>query len=151
MNVTTATITGTEIVVAEDGKVVAREHRPVNLAKADNFLAYHSLGRTGGWDLDDQGHVSATVTTVDNRFNGVAAARLGRAVGTTHDDFELAAASSVGNGDLVTDAELSAFYVVAGSSTECGVTKLHMVADGKTWNDRYTSEFTGLVRVARKR
>lgn len=157
MNRISATITGVSLVIAERNdlglicETIAVETRPATLAEADRALAFYSLGRVGAWDLDDNGGVEATVVKVDNRFNGVPAARLDQAVGTTHDEFELARASSVENGDLVTDHEFSEVYLVAGSSTECGLTKLHMVREGATWADRHTGEFSGLVQVARKR
>jgi hypothetical protein len=156
-NTTTATITGVSLVIAERNdlglvcETVAVEARPATLAEADKALAFYSLGRTGAWDLDDNGGVAATVVKVDNRFNGVPAARLEEAVGTTHAEFELALASTVENGDLVTDSEFSEVYLVAGSSTECGMTKLHMIREGGTWADRHTGEFAGLIQVARKR
>lgn len=156
MNVTTATITGVSFLIAERNdlglicQTFATEARPATFAEADTALAFYSFRRTSAWELDENGGVSATVAPVDNRFNGTVAARLDQAVGTTHEEFELALASTVDNGDLVTDAEYSAVYVVAGSRTECGSTRLHMVGEGKTWGDRHTAEF-GLVRVARKR
>lgn len=157
MNRISATITGVSLVIAERNdlglicETIAVETRPATLAEADRALAFYSLGRVGAWDLDDNGGVEATVVKVDNRFNGVPAARLDQAVGTTHEEFELASAASVENGDLVTDSEFSEVYLVAGSSTECGVTKLHMVREGSTWADRHTGEFSGLIQVARKR
>lgn len=156
-NTTTATITGVSLVIAERNdlglvcQTVAVEARPATLAEADTALAFYSLGRVGAWDLDDNGGVSATVVPVDNKFNGTVAARLEAAVGTTHEPFELVRASTVENGDLVTDSEFSEVYVVGGSSTECGMTKLHMVREGGTWADRHTGEFAGLIQVARKR
>lgn len=156
MNVTTAHITGIRIVVAERNdmglvcQTLVTESRPATFAEADTALAFHSLGRTSAWELDENGAVSATVAPVDNRFNGTVAARLDQAVGTTHEEFELALATTVDNGDLVTDAEYSAVYVVAGSTSYGDQAKLHMVGEGKTWADRHTAEF-GLVRVARKR
>jgi hypothetical protein len=114
------------------------------------MLAVYGYGRTGAWDLDGQNLV-APVATVDNLFNGTRAARLDLAVGTTHEEFELAMASTVGNGDLVTDREFSEVYVVGGSSTECGSTKLHMVREGATWGDHHTGEFEGLIMVARRK
>lgn len=153
---TLATITGSTLVVVErnDMGLTTKIHlevaRPANLAAADIELAAAGLGRTGAWDLDED-NLAAPVAAVDNEFNGVRAAKLWEKVGTSHDEFELALASSVNNGDLVTDPEFSEVYLVAGSSTECGVTKLHQVRDGGTWESRYTGEFRGLVQVARKR
>jgi len=153
---TLATITGSTLVVVErnDMGLTTKIHlevaRPANLAAADIELAAAGLGRTGAWDLDED-NLAAPVAAVDNEFNGVRAAKLWEKVGTTHDEFELALASSVNNGDVVTDSEFCVPYLVGGSSTECGVTKLHMVGDGGTWADRHTGEFRGLVQVARKR
>jgi hypothetical protein len=155
MNATTATITGVSLVVEHNNSSGTHSHiigvRPASFLEADRALAFVSLGRTSAWDLDTDGGVTATVAPVDNRFNGVVAARLDQAVGTTHGEFELALAASVNNGDLVTDRDFSEVYLVAGSSTECGVTKLHMVREMGTWESRYTGEFQGLVQVARKR
>lgn len=153
-----ATITGVQIIISETDELtgvkrtIATETRPANLAEADSMLAVHSLGRIGAWDLDNAGGVSATVRPVDNRFNGTVAARLDDAVGTTHDEWDLAAAASVRNGDLITDPDRCATYVVAGSCVmEGGLTKIHQVGEGKTWEDRYTGFFHGLIYVARKR
>lgn len=156
MNATTATITGSTLVVVERNEaglttaLVLEVARPANLAAADIELAAAGLGRTSAWDLDGD-NLAAPVATVDNEFNGVRAAKLWEKVGTTHAEFELALASTVENGDIVTDSEFCVAYLVGGSSTECGSTKLHMVGEGQTWADRYTSEFPGLVQVARKR
>lgn len=133
-----------------DRRPVFSADRPANLAGADRELARHSLIRTGPWDLVGQ-DLGAPVRAMDNVLNGVVAVDLDDKVGTTHGEFELVTASTVENGDLVTDQDHQAVYLVAGSSTECGVTQLHMVADGKEWADRFTGEFTGLVWVARKR
>jgi hypothetical protein len=157
MNTTTATITGVSLVVAERNdlglvcQTVFTEGRPATLADADTALAFHSLGRTSAWELDDNGGVEAPVVKIDNRFNGTVAARLDQAVGTTHDEFELVSATTVQDGDLITDADFSAVYVVAGSSLGSGAMKIHAVGEGKTWEDRYTSVFAGLVWTARKR
>jgi hypothetical protein len=154
---TLATITGSTLVVVErnDMGLTTKIHlevaRPANLAAADIELAAAGLARTSAWDLDEMAHVSAPVGPMDNEFNGVRAAKLWDKVGVTHDEFELALASTVENGDLVTDSEFCVPYLVAGSSTECGSTKLHMVGEGQTWADRHTGEFRGLVQVARKR
>lgn len=133
-----------------DRRPIFSADRPGNLAQADRELARHSLVRTAAWDLAAIG-VSAPVRAMDNVFSGVVAVDLDDKVGTTHDEFELARAATVENGDLITDQDHQATYLVAGSSTECGVTKLHQVADGREWADRFTGEFTGLVWVARKR
>ncbi len=157
MNVTTATITGTSLIVAERNdlglvcQTLVTEARPASLDSADEALAFASLGRTSAWDLDANGGVEATVAPVDNRFNGTVAARLWEAVGTTHEPFETVSASSIKDGDIITDSELSELYVVAGSRFESGSMRVHMVAGRKTWADRYTSEFVGLVTLARKR
>lgn len=156
MNRFSAVITDATIVLAEVNDagltswLIAEEPRPESFLEADRMLTANGYARIGAWDLTGAG-VAATVAQVDNLFNGVRAARLDQAVGTTHDEFELVPASSVGNGDLVTDADRSAIYVVGGSSTECGVTKLHQVGEMKTWDDRYTGQFPGLVWAARKR
>jgi hypothetical protein len=153
---TLATITGSTLVVAERNEIglvteiKLEVARPANLAAADIELAAAGLGRVGAWDLDGD-NLSAPVGPMDNEFNGVRAAKLWDKVGVTHDEFELALASTVENGDLVTDSEFCVPYLVGGSSTECGVTKLHMVGEGQTWGDRHTGEFRGLVQVARKR
>lgn len=156
-NTTTATITGVALIIAERNdaglvcQTVAVEARPATLAEADTALAFYSLGRIGAWDLDDNGGVAATVQTVDNRFNGTVAARLDQAEGTTHEPFEFVLATSVQDGDLISDQEFSALYVIAGSRPEAGGMKIHMVAEGKTWEDRHTTTFQGGVWVARKR
>jgi hypothetical protein len=153
MNRFSAVITGQTIVLVERNgsglvcQTIAEEARPANLADADMALAAHGYGRTGAWDLEGE-NLSAPIATVDNEFNGVRAARFDAAMGTTHADrFELVSASTVENGDLVTDAEFSEVYLVAGSD---GTGKIHMVREGGTWEDRHTAVF-GLIRVARKR
>jgi hypothetical protein len=154
---TLATITSGNIVLAEindaglTAHLIGEEDRPANFAAADMALAAHGYGRVGAWDLGGADHITAPIEKVDNLFNGVRAARFDDALGTTHDQFELATAASVGNGDLVTDSEFSEIYLVAGSSTELGVTKLHMVREGGTWDQHHTGQFEGLVQVARKR
>lgn len=157
MNVITATITGVSFLVVERNdlglvcQTFATEGRPATFAEADKALAFYSFRRTSAWELDENGGVSATVAPVDNRFNGTVAARLDEAVGTTHEEFELALATTVDNGDLVTDAEFSAIYVVAGfNRVGLHQAKLHMVGEGKTWEDRHSAEFT-LVQVARRK
>lgn len=154
---TTAIITGVAIRIeihaqfARTTEVVATEARPANLREADLVLAAYGFARVRDWDLDANGGLEARVRMIDNTFNGVRAARFDQKIGTTHEEFESAMAHTVGNGDLVTDREFSEIYLVAGSSTECGTTKLHMVREGQVWEDRHTGEFTGLVMVARKR
>lgn len=157
MNATTAHITETSILFSQRNDfnrvaTVATESRPASLADADTFLAFHGYGRTGAWDLAGVG-LSAPVTQIDNMFNGVRAARLDQAVGTTHDEFEVAFADSVMGGDLISDMELSEIYVVAGGSLSDTTQKIHMVGEMKTWEDRYTTDFPRhqLVQVARKR
>lgn len=156
MNHFSAVITGSSLVLAEVNDagltswLIAEEARPASFQEADTTLAWYGYGRTEAWDLVGAG-VSARVEQIDNLFNGVRAARLDQAVGTTHNEFDLVPASSINNGDLVTDGDRSAIYVVGGSSTECGVTKLHQVGEGQTWDQHYTGEFRGLVWCARKR
>lgn len=136
-----------------DVTVLASETRPLSLAKADTMLSAHGYGRTEEWDLTLSGGVAAEVKQVDNLFNGVRAARLDQAVGTTHDEFEYDQARNVENGDLISDGEISEIYVVGGSSTDGDVTKIHMVQEGKVWDDRFTGHFMPgqLVKRARKR
>lgn len=158
-NTTTATITGVSFVIAERNdlglvcQTVAVEARPATLAEADTALAFHSLGRVGAWDLDDNGGVAATVVPVDNRFNGTVAARLDQAVGTTHAPFEVMFAHQAEDGDLIGDMDLEGYAVVAGSRRESDTMRIHMVSEGKTWEDRYSTDFRAfaLVQVARKR
>lgn len=158
-NIITATITGVSFVIAERNdfglvcETIAVATRPVTLAEADRELAFHSLGRVGTWDLDNNGGVSATVRTVDNRFNGTVAARLDQAVGTTHAPFEVMFAHKAEDGDLIGDMDLEGYAVVAGSRRESDTMRIHMVTEGKTWEDRYTTDFPAfqLVQVARKR
>lgn len=157
MNVTTATITGVALVVAERNdaglvcQTLVNEVRPASFAAADTALAFASLGRTSAWELDANGGVEATVAPIDNRFNGTVAARLDQAVGTTHDEFEMVSVRDINNGDLITDDEMSALYVVAGSSWGSDAMAVHMVGEGQTWADRHTGVFSGLVMVARQR
>jgi hypothetical protein len=156
-NTITATITGVSLFVAERNdlglvcQTLVTEARPASLDSADEALAFASLGRTSAWDLDNNGGVEATVAPIQNRFNGTVAARLWEAIGTTHDEIELASAHTIQNGDIITDADQSDLYVVAGSSWESDAMTVHMVAGRKTWDDRYTSRFGGLVHLARKR
>jgi hypothetical protein len=156
MNTFTAVITTATLVLAEvndsglTSQLIAEEPRPESFAAADTALAAHGYARTEAWDLTGAG-VIATVEVVDNMFNGIRAARLDQAVGTTHDEFEPVLATSLRDGDLITDQDRSAIYVVAGSSLESGAMKVHAVGEGKTWEDRYTSTFSGVVWAARKR
>lgn len=94
---------------------------------------------------------ATTATAPANTFSGTEATALWFRVGTSHEAFETVLASSIQDGDIITDAELSELYVVAGSSWDGESMKVHMVAEGKTWADRYTSTFSGLVTLARKR
>lgn len=159
MNTTTATITGVSFVVVERNdfglicETIASEGHPATFAAADQALAFYSLARTEAWELDDNGGVSARVARIDNRFNGTVAARLDQAVGTTHDEFELDFAHRAKDGDLIGDTDLEGFAVVAGSRHEGETSRIHMVAEGKTWEDRHTTEFSrySLVSLARKR
>lgn len=153
----TAFITETTVMVTETSvmgvkRTVASESRPVSLAEADVFLAVHSLKRTGAWDLVGR-MIGAPLAKMDNVFNGTVAARLWSAVGTTHDRFEVMSARDARDGDLISDMELSEVYVVAGSRLESDTMRIHMVAEGKEWEDRYTTDFPAgrLVMVARKR
>jgi hypothetical protein len=159
---TTAHITGTAIIITRteiDGRkvTVATEPRPATFADADTFLAVHSLGRTGPWELADQGMVSAPVEKIDNRFDGTVAARIWDAVGTTHHEFEIMTAREVAcselDGWLITDSERTEPYVIAGSSLDGDVAKIHMVGEGKTWAERYTGHFMPdqFVWVARRK
>jgi hypothetical protein len=159
MNTTTATITGVSLVVAERNdlglvcQTLVNEVRPATLAAADTALAFYSLGRTSAWELDNNGGVEAPVVTIDNRFNGTVAARLDQAVGTTHDKFQVMFAYQAQDGDLIGDMDLEGYAVVAGSRHEGETARIHMVSEGKTWEDRYTTDFPRhqLVQVARKR
>jgi hypothetical protein len=151
MNAKTAHITGTAIIVTETEALtgrkvtVATEPRPATFADADTFLAVHSLGRTDAWELGESGMVSAPVAPVDNRFNGTVAARLDQAVGTTHHEFVMMTARDLAcaelEGQLITDSERQGVYVVAGSSLDGDVAKIHMVGEGGTWETRFTGEF----------
>jgi hypothetical protein len=151
MKTYTATITGVALLVAGQTDWLVNEVRPATFAAADTALAFASLGRTSAWELDTNGGVEATVAPVDNRFNGTVAARLDQAVGTTHGGIEAVLATSVQDGDLITDSDQSALYVVAGSRLEDGGMKIHMVGEGQVWDQRHTTVFHGLVWVARKR
>ena len=159
MNVTTATITGVSFLVLERNdlgltcQTFATEARPATFAEADTALAFYSFRRTSAWELDENGGVSATVAPMDNRFNGTVAARLDRAVGTTHEEFETMFAYQAQDGDLIGDMELCGWAVVAGSRNEGDTARIHMVSEGKTWAERYSTDFPRhqLVKVARKR
>lgn len=156
MNRIVASITDSNIVLAErTGSGLAAQYiavqdfRPTSLAEAEAWLAAQGYRVVKGWDLAlTHTGVEATVRKMDNEFNGVRAADLEGKIGVTHHEPELMMASQVGNGDLVTDSDRSTFYVVAGSSTEGSVTKLHMVGENKEWEERYTGEFHGLVWAA---
>lgn len=145
-----AHITGTEVIITRtenSGRkvTVASETRPATFADADTFLAVHSLGRTSAWELSESGMVSAPVAKIDNHFDGTTAARLDQAVGTTHDEFQIMTARELAcselEGQLITDSERTEVYVVAGSSLDGDVAKIHMVGEGKTWEERYTGHF----------
>lgn len=154
---TTAIITDTEIRIERDARfaayvdVVAIEERPDNLADADTMLAFHGFRRVRPWDLGAVSGLSAPVKMIDNQFNGVRAARLWQAVGTTHEEWEVLLASEVNNGDLISDMEISEPYVVAGSRRELEVMCVHMIREGGAWESRYTADFPvgQLVQVAR--
>lgn len=121
---------------------VGSEPRPATLAEADAMLAFYSLGRTTAWDLAPAVGVAASVQRIDNRFNGVSAARLWQRIGTTHgQDFLPVLASEVEPGWLITDQDHSEVYLVAGQSVELTTAKIHMVSEGKTWDERHTGEF----------
>jgi hypothetical protein len=155
----TATITAQTILVADrnDAGLVCQtfleEARPATFELADLALATVSMVRTEAWELDADGNVSAQVTDLDNTFNGVVAARLDDKIGTTHGEIEPVLAETVANGDLITDREVSALYVVAGGSLSDDIQRVLMVADGKGWNDRHAANFgrREIVWVARKR
>jgi hypothetical protein len=153
----TATITPQSIIVADRNdagllcEVILEEARPATFELADLALATVSLVRHEAWELDGEGNVSARVTDLDNKFNGVVAARMDAMIGTTHGEIEPVLAETIQDGDIITDQEVSALYLVAGSSVAFGTAKVHMVAEGKGWYDRHTSAFSGVVWVARKR
>jgi hypothetical protein len=157
MNTTTAALTatiGASLIVRDAaGAIVFQETRPVSFGAADTALAFGSYGRTSAWDLDANGNVSAPVETIDNRFNGTPAARIDAAIGTTHTEFRPAQAKTVLDGDLISDMELCEAYVVAGSRLEGETMRVHMVREGKTWADRFRTDFDArqFVMVARKR
>jgi len=161
----TAIITGTTISVEMDhlykGKteVVFTEDRPATLADADHALAAHGFGRVRDWDLGPNGDVRARVRKVDNEFGGTRAARLWDAIGTTHGELEPVVVGirdgmfTINDGDLITDMDESELYVVASSRFECGTARIHMVGEGKTWDQRYTTDFPfgTVVKVARRK
>lgn len=136
---------------------VASEPRPETLADADTFLAVHSFRRIVAWDLGPAGAVQAPVKPIDNRFNGTVAARLNQAVGTTHEPFQHMSAGDLARseleGQLISDPELTEVYVVAGSSLDGDVAKIHMVGEGQDWSQRYTGRFNPnqLVMVAKRK
>lgn len=161
----TAIITGLQIRVeltatyAETTEVVFTEARPATLADADHVLAAHGFGRVRDWDLGPNGDVRAQVRKVDNEFNGTRAACLWDAIGTTHGELETVVVGiqdgmpTINDGDLITDMDESVPYVVAGSRFEGGIARIHMVGEGKTWDQRYTGEFPfgQVVKVARRK
>lgn len=140
-----AIITPTEIrvefrdVFADTCEVSFREPRPATLAEADTALAAYGLARVRGWDLGPDGDVRARVSMIDNQFNGVRAARLDAKIGTTHDEVTMVPARQVENGDIITDRDQCALYVVAGSAQEMGEVRISMVGEGQSWADRYAT------------
>lgn len=159
MNRIAAHITETSIIIVERNdanlvcQTIATEDRPASLADADTMLAFHSVARTAAWDLGEAGSVTAPVAPVDNRFNGTVAARLDQAVGTTHEEFQVMFTGQAQDGDLIGDMDLEGFAVVAGSRLESANMRIHMVSEGQTWADRYTTDFHRhqLVQVARRK
>lgn len=155
-NTTTATITAQTLVVADRNEAglicqtLVEVARPTSFGEADTELAFASLGRTGPWELDGE-NISAPVQKIDNRFNGTVAAKLDQAVGATHHAFEVAFANEVEDGDLIADMELQGIAVVAGSRPMGALFKIHMVAEGKTWADRWTTDFPAMQLVQRAR
>jgi hypothetical protein len=153
-----ATITETSIILVQtDAMNIARtidyENRPATFNEADTFLAFNSLRRTAAWELGEKGSVTAPVELIDNRFNGTVAARLDQAIGTTHDQYQVLPIIEVEDGDLICDLDLSAPYVVAGFRQEGSTIRVHMVGEGKTWEDRFTTDFPAarLVQIARRK
>lgn len=145
---TTAIITGTEIRVQTRGQytghveVAFTEARPASLADADMVLALHSLRRVLDWDLGADGTVQARVALVDNRFGGTVAARIEGHLGSTHEELSICFVGNLEPGDLISSAPSGEpVYVVAGCSTEMGETKIHMVGEGQTWEERYTASW----------
>lgn len=141
-----AIITPTEIrvefrdVFADTCEVFFREPRPATLAEADTALAAYGLARVQGWDLGHgTGDVRARVNMIDNKFKGVRAARLDAKIGTTHDEVTMVTAREVQNGDLITDRDQCALYVVSASAREMGKVRISMVGEGQSWADRYAT------------
>ena len=157
---TIAAVSGTAVAIEvhEAGvcQTLATESRPATFADADTFLAVHGYGRTSDWELAEYGMVHAPVAQIDNMANGVRAARLWDKVGTTHEPFTFMAARELAHretGDLISDSELSEPYLVAGSSLDGSVVNVHMVSEGKTWEQRHTGYFMPdqLVMVAKRK
>jgi hypothetical protein len=146
-----AHITGVVVLITESNEVtgvkrtVASETCPNTFVAADTFLAVHSFRRTQDWELGEAGMVSAPLERMDNRFNGTVAARLDQAVGTTHEEFAPMSARELAcselDGWLISDSEITEVYVVAGSSLDGDVVKIHMVGEGQDWSQRYTGHF----------
>lgn len=154
-----AFITETEILVLDlnDAGLICQtllvEPRPRTLADADIALAMVSQVRLGPWELNDKGGLSASTTDMDNRFNGVVAARIWAKVGSTHSSgWNAVPARAVRNGDLIADMDISVPYVVAGSDLTGAGMRVHMVGEGQSWYDRHTTVFREhqLVMVAAK-
>lgn len=147
----TAHITGVGVLITESNEVtgvkrtLATEGRPATFADADTFLAVHSFRRTQAWELGEAGMVSAPLAKVDNRFNGTVAARIWETMSTTHGEFEPMTARELAcselDGWLISDSEVTEPYVVAGSSLDGDVVKIHMVGEGKIWEERFTGHF----------
>lgn len=137
-----------------DNVLAFSEARPASLADADEALFAHGFGRVRAWDLGENGTVTAAVATVDNKFNGVRAARLDVMVGAeSHHNLELCLAREVQDGDLITSEPGCPLAVVAGSRYESGTMRLHMVGECKVWDERHTTTFPAdrPLWVARKR
>lgn len=132
---------------------VGSEPRPATLAEADTMLAFYSLARTSAWDLAPAVGVAAPVQRVDNRFSGTVAARIWGHVGTTHEEWVAMPAHKVEDGDLISDLEITEAYVVAASRREGSIMRVHMVSEGKTWEDRHATNFPAdqFVMVARRK
>lgn len=126
--------------------------RPETMKGVFTFLARHSLRHTGDWELAGNG-IAAPVWKLENTFNGVVAADLWNAVGTTHEEWTVSLAREVEDGDLISDMGISEPYVVAGHSRELDTMKIHMVGEGREWTERHTAEFPvgQLVQLARKK
>lgn len=143
-------------------ELVFSELRPGNLAEADTALMAHGLQRVGEWDLGYPGTVETKARFIDNKFNGTRAARLDTLVGKTHWEWEKVVLGfnsegepTVQDGDLIGPSGLGEGdpYVVAGSRFENEVARIHMVGEGKTWDDRHTTNFAfgRMVKVARRK